>query len=133
MEMDRQHHSMMSSPPVDRFPMERPYGHQPSTSLPPIHPSHSQSPVERHHQLPPSPHNSNQSGSPGSSPTNSFLQGSQQTKRRRVPTEERKRTAMSCDRCKSRKIKVAYSSLRVLMVVCRSKSWTLYVLCLSGS
>src|SRR5277367_1608318 len=68
--------------------------------------------LERTHKPPPpaSPHHSPQSASPtGSSPTNSFNLGAsshQQAKRRRVPTEERKRTAMSCDRCKSRKIKV---------------------------
>ena len=100
-------------PSMDRFAHERSFGQHP----PPIQPiqshSQSQSSLERHNQAPPSsPNNSNQSLSPASSPTNSLQQ---QSKRRRVPAEERKRTAMSCDRCKSRKIKVPPSGRLVLM------------------
>jgi hypothetical protein len=74
--------------------------------------SHSPPPADRGQFPPPpssqpasSPRHSNPSLSPVSSPTHS-VSHSQQSKRRRVPQEERKRTAMSCDRCKSRKIKV---------------------------
>lgn len=128
--MDPSHHPMMSpNIPGNSYNNQehhRPYGqHQISIQsqqphnphLPP--PSLPLSPIDMHQ--PSSPHhNSNQSLSPGaSSPTNSFLLGGgpQQAKRRRVPNEERKRTAMSCDRCKSRKIKVPREYSTKLMTV----------------
>jgi hypothetical protein len=76
------------------------------------HPAHHSPLLDRQAHFPPtsSPQHSNPSLSPESSPTHSVTQHS---KRRRVPQEERKRTAMSCDRCKSRKIKVLTRPLSV--------------------
>src|SRR5271154_18353 len=131
---NRSHHPMIPSNPMDRYLQERPYGQpQPQHQQQTLQHSHSYAhvqqpptspPLERTHQpIPASPHHSPQSASPtASSPTNSFNFGGSSHlpyKRRRVPTEERKRTAMSCDRCKSRKIKVPpHHLVHQLIVVC---------------
>jgi hypothetical protein len=58
----------------------------------------------------------NQSPAPSAVSPGSNLP-STQMKRRRVPNDERKRTAMSCDRCKARKIKVLYFQGRLTKCV----------------
>src|ERR1700737_3724336 len=101
--MDRPHHPMMSPPPINPYAQEhRSYAPPPPTIQNYHH--HNSSPIA----MPSPPNQTSLSRSPVSSPTSSFQPS--QPKRRRVPTEERKRTAMSCDRCKSRKIKVGLCS-----------------------
>jgi len=108
--MDQPKSSSRSSAKRDH-PQESPLSH--GTEMP--EPGLPSNPLETNSQTSMSPQLGPRRASSGSSPTMSINLPAA-PRRRRVPTKERKRTAMSCDRCKSHKIKV--SSLGSVLIPC---------------